>query len=367
MREVCCRIAQQGLEQDLRILTRMGIEEVPDRRAGRVETMAAEDLRELVATPAVCRAPAGELLVVAEAGDRRRLGLCRDVERAAHLADGRHDLRRAYAVADAKAREPVDLRERPDDEHTPARLEVLFDCVRIVGLVDVFEVRLIDDGEDVLGNTLEVRIELVSHVHRSRRVVRIADVDELRARSHRGEQCGERVPIFDEGHFDRLGAELDCVDHVARKGRPAADDLVPRPQDRLREAVDDAVGARAHGDLLETDAVALGQGAAQPVGAAVGVAVQVARVAGHCFQRRRKRPVRPFVGGELDHSCETELALNLLDRHPGLVRDERRQRRPQEAVFRHSGLEPPDFLRQKRSAPPTEAAIVAIADLFSPA
>ena len=52
---------------------------------------------------------------------------------------------RADPVADAQPGEPVDLRERAQDEHPVPRLRVLLDRVGVVGLVDVLEVRLVDD------------------------------------------------------------------------------------------------------------------------------------------------------------------------------------------------------------------------------
>ena len=62
------------------------------------------------------------------------------------------------------------------------------------------------------------------------------------------------IPQRDE---PRLGAHLLRIDHVAREGRPAADDLVARIEQRLREAVHDAVRAGAGRDLLEAHAVPL--------------------------------------------------------------------------------------------------------------
>src|SRR5581483_10026272 len=131
---------------------------------------------------------------------------------------------------------------------------------------------------------------------------------------------------------DRDAALLRGVDHVAREGRPAADDLVARVEDRLRQAVDETVRARTDRDLLEADAEALGERAAQLPGSSVRVAVQVGDAALERLERRRKRPERPLVRRELDTALEPELALHLLDRLAGLVRHEVANRRPEEAV-----------------------------------
>ena len=94
--------------------------------------------------------PTLELGGVREARERGLLAGGGDVERATHLPDGGDDVVGADAVADPEPGEPVDLRERAQDEHPVAGLEVLLDRVGVVGLVDVLEVGLVDDGEDVL-------------------------------------------------------------------------------------------------------------------------------------------------------------------------------------------------------------------------
>ena len=85
----------------------------------------------------------------------------------------------------------------------------------------------------------------------------------------------EVVAMVAQRHELRRRSELARTDHVAQEGRPAADDLVARLEEDLRQAVDQPVRAGAGHDLLEADAVPLGQGPAEPVGAAVRVAVEV--------------------------------------------------------------------------------------------
>ena len=123
-----------------------------------------------------------------------------------------------------------------------------------------------------------------------------------------------------ERNLPRDGADLECVDHVARERRPPADDLVARVERELREVVDDPIRAGAGRDLLEADVVQLGERRPQPPRAAVGVAVQVACLPLDRLERGRERPERPLVRRELHDPLEPELALHLLDRLPGLVR-----------------------------------------------
>ena len=125
-----------------------------------------------------------------------------------------------------------------------------------------------------------------------------------------------------ERDADGNAAELQRVEHVARERRPAGDDLVARIERRQADVADDRVRAGADRDLLEADAVPLGERAAEALRAAVRIAVQLERRARDRLVRRRERPVRPLVRGELDDALEPELALDLLDRLARLVRDE---------------------------------------------
>src|SRR5439155_11815577 len=115
------------------------------------------------------------------------------------------------------------------------------------------------------------------------------------------------------------GAELQRVDHVARKRGPAANDLVAGIERELRQVIDDPVRARAGRDLLETDVMSLGERRSQAVGAAVGVAVQLLGAPRERLERGRERPERALVRRQLDDTLEPELALHLLDRLAGLV------------------------------------------------
>src|SRR4051794_12164051 len=165
----------------------------------------------------------------------------------------------------------------------------------------------------------------------------------------------------------RACAELGRGDDVARKRRPAANDLVSVVEHRLAQAVDDTVGARPDCNLLEADAVAFGERDAQRVRAAVGIAVQLVCLALERLERRRKRPVRSFVRRELDHAVEAKLALHLLDRLARLVRDELGDRTAEKSRSAHTGGSSSSelFFRQKTIPPPTAASPATSAALLS--
>ena len=109
------------------------------------------------------------------------------------------------------------------------------------------------------GHAVEVRVELGPGVHRPGRIVRVTDEDELRAIGDRLQHRVQVVAPVDERDRPGDAAELRRPDHIAGEARPAADDLVARLDRDLRERVDDAVGACAERDLLEANAVPLGE------------------------------------------------------------------------------------------------------------
>src|SRR5207248_11386730 len=164
----------------------------------------------------------------------------------------------------------------------------------------------------------------------------VADVDDLRPLVDGVEERGEVVAVVAERNATDLRAELLRVDHVARERRPAAHDCVAGVERRLREAVDDPVGAGPERDLFEADPVPLRERLAQSVRASVRVAVELRRPARDRLERGREGRERPLVRRELDHALEAELALDLLDRLPRLVRDEAADGAPKEAVVGHA-------------------------------
>jgi hypothetical protein len=78
--------------------------------------------------------------------------------------------------------------------------------------------------------------------------------------------------------------------------------------------------------------VALREGPAQAVRAAVRVPVELGRTARDRLEGLREGSERPLVRGQLDDALKAELALHLLDRLPRLVRDEVAHRRLEERV-----------------------------------
>src|SRR5204863_5738511 len=89
-----------------------------------------------------------------------------------------------------------------------------------------------------------------------------------------------------------------------------------------------------------------------------GIAVELARRALHCLERGGKRRERPLVRRELDDPLEAELALDVLDGLPRLVRRQLVDRRPKEVPRRaHPAiLEPPRRAMPRCQATDTKAS-----------
>jgi hypothetical protein len=141
----------------------------------------------------------------------------------------------------------------------------------------------------VIRRALEVGLDLGPRDHRPGRVVRVAEVDDLRPRTDLGQDALDVVAVAGQRHALRLGAQLDRVEHVAGKRRPAADDLVARVEDGEGEVHDDCVGAGGEGYVLEANAVLLRERRAQPVRTPVGIAVELGRAARDRLERFGKR------------------------------------------------------------------------------
>ncbi len=307
-------------------------QEVAERRADGLEAVCTQGTLEHCHGRTVHVAPPGELGLVVEADERSLLSRRAHVERPAHLAHGRDHALGADAVSDAEPGEPVDLAERAQDEHAVALLRELLDRVRVVGIVDVLEVGLVDDGEHVLGSLLDEGDELGAHGRRPGRVVRRRDVDDLRPRRDRGQHGIEIEAVLAQRHSHRHRAELERVEDVARKRRPPGDDLVAGVEQCVGHVADHRVGAGADRRPPRTvrrvaprERRAAGRRRRRDTGSARRVERS------HRLEGLREGPERAFVGRELDHVVEPELALNLLDRLPRLVGHEPVERRPQGA------------------------------------
>ena len=105
---------------------------------------------------------------ILEACERRNLGERADVVAALDLADRGDDRRRPDAVADAKPRQAVELRERSQGEHVVTGADEIRDRVEAVGRIEVVEVRLVDHRQDVLRQVADERDQLLAPERRGR-------------------------------------------------------------------------------------------------------------------------------------------------------------------------------------------------------
>src|SRR4051794_20856478 len=313
---------KQAVEERVRVLAGLDVDEVRHRRSRHGEPERAARIRELGATAGRLGAPASDFRVVADARARGVLGGLVHVEGVSHLGDGLDDLDRADAVSNPEAGEPVDLRERPQHEGAPAGLDGFLDPIGIVLGVHVLEIRLVQNGEDVRRDLLEIRVDRIAPDHRPGRVVGVAEVNDLRPATDRAEDRLDVIAVVREWHPLGDGSELERIEDVAREARPAADDLVSRVEQRERQVHEHGIRPGRQRHVLHVDAVALGERAAQKVGAAVRVAVELGRAPLDRLERLREGPVLALVGRKLDNPFQPEFTLHLLHRLARFVRDE---------------------------------------------
>ncbi len=141
-----CALEARG---ERRAVAHVDAEEVGDALERR-EAALAQTRGEALAPVARLGAPARDLVARAEARERGVERRLRHVERVLDLEAGGRDIGRAEPVADAEARQAVDLRERAQHDAAPAAREVLARAVGVVGVVDVLEVGLVEHRQHVL-------------------------------------------------------------------------------------------------------------------------------------------------------------------------------------------------------------------------
>src|SRR5262245_2082942 len=176
-------LSLQPLEQ-LAPSADVGEEEVAAGGSGRFQPVAAQNLGQPIPPSHVQLPPPRDLLRIVEARQRGGLRGRGDVERAAHLARRSDDVPGSHAPTDPQPGESVDLGEGAQ-HGDPAAFAEEVEPVDVVRVVDVLEVRLVEDAQDVPRQPVEEGDQLLAAVRGSRGVVRVADIDELRPRAYR--------------------------------------------------------------------------------------------------------------------------------------------------------------------------------------
>ena len=178
-----------------------------------------------------------------------------------------------------------------------AGLDVLLDRVRVVVLQHVLAVGLVHHADDVFGQRVHERAQLVARDVRARRVVRIAHVDHARLRRDRREQRVEIVRVVGERHLDRVGLLPLRGQRIRDERGPGEDDVVAGAEEGGGEVADRHVRARARRDHVGGEAVRGGEGGMELAG--VGVAIQLRRRGAHRGEGGGCRPLSALVRREL--------------------------------------------------------------------
>ena len=221
--------------------------------------------------------------------------------------------RRHDQVADACARQPVALRQRPQDEQVVERIR---QSERVEVVVSrrggELQVDLVDDDDclEAVGDPCD----LVQRHRIARRVVGRAQPDEARGRALGGGADlvrGLRRRGVRARHRDDVRAGQGGLHREHREGRRRDDDRVARAGDSGRDEPDQLVGAGAGNHPFRRNARVRGQCRAQTPVAEVAVLDHRSGVPrAPCLANRREGPVAEGVH---------VVAHDRLDRQPGGV------------------------------------------------
>ena len=153
------------------------------------------------------------------------------------------------------------------------------------------------------------------------RIVRDGKKNEFGFLRDRAFQTGQIVPVIDERHFDRPGAEQQRDQLVHDKCRTAHHRLVAGIEKNVAEQFEDFVGTVADNELIGAEPVTARELLAQREAAAVRIKLALLERALRRRHRTRRRAEGIFVGRELDDArrVEPKLARDLFDRLAGFI------------------------------------------------
>ena len=133
----------------------------------------------------------------------------------------------------------------------------------------------------------------------SRRVVRVADVDQTRLRRNRSEQRIKIMRVIGrQRHLDRVGLLLLSSQCVRDKRGPRKDNVIARFEERGCEVGDRHVRTGARGDHVGREAMGVGERCVERT--RVGVAIELGCLSGDRCECCRRRAFCAFVRRELD-------------------------------------------------------------------
>ena len=172
----------------------------------------------------------------------------------------------------------------------------------------------------MVGNAVEEGADALRRQVGARRVVGVADQDELGRHRDLGQDRVEIVDIaLGERDADLARTRQRGQVRIDREGRPRVDELGARLAQRLRGGEQDLARAVADGDPGRVGVVALGDPATQQPRVLVRIAVGLGGRAGHGLDDGRVRRPRRLVGRELDRVVGAVRLLGVGGVHAGVV------------------------------------------------
>ena len=217
--------------------------------------------------------------------------------------------------AEAKRREPVNLRERARHHHVLAGGDKL-DAGFVVIVADVFGIGCVDHEQHMGRQTAVQALDLVERQVGAGRIVRVGEEDHLGLRRHPLEDLvdvGGEV-LLRRHHGGGAGAERgDRIDQEAVRG---VDRLVAVGEIGARKEIEQIVRARPADDAVGVESIGAPDRFAQLGGRAVRVILQVLADGVVGRDRLRAWAKRRLVGRQLENLGDARRAA--LARHIGV-------------------------------------------------
>ena len=230
-----------------------------------------------------------------------------DIERSADAVDSVDHMRRAVHPAEAKRREPVNLRERARHHHVLAGGDEL-NAGFVVVVADVFGIGRVDHEQHMRRQAAVQPLDLVERQVGAGRIVRVGEEDHLGLRRHPLENLvdvGGEV-LFRRDHGRGAGAERgNRIDQEAVRG---VDRLVAVGEIGPRQQIEQIVGACATHDARRIEPKHTADRVAQLRRRAVRVILEVLADGVVGSDRLRARAERRLVGRQLENLVDARRA-----------------------------------------------------------
>ncbi len=200
---------------------------------------------------------------------------------------------------------------------------VILERIGIIRILDIFEVRFIDDQQNVGRNLGEKPLPFRAPENRSRRIIRIGQKHQPGLRRNRRRHGIEIVGVIAQRHLLALAAHRLDDQLINHEGLLGHHRFIAGAHESSRRQLDDLVGAVAEDQRLGGDSKFFCQTCFQVEAIAVGIKMELIELGTKRSDGFRRWPQGIFIGGELHRMGDAVLAFHFFDGLARLVGDQR--------------------------------------------